>query len=314
MGAIAVVRPGLFTTIQDLGRWGLQARGVPVAGAMDPVSHRCANALVGNPDDAATLEVTIVGPELRFEDEAVFAVTGAQFDVMVNDVAVEMNRVVSVPAGSLLKFGTRHRGARSYIAVDGGIDVPHVLGSRSTHVLTRMGGYEGRSLRAGDRVMIGATRGDQVRRGATRCDQVRPDASGKGEEAQLPDRGAKLRVIAVDAALMASVVSGRYRISPQSNRMGYRLEGPPVSVPSTGALITTGIPTGCIQIPPDGQPILLMNDHATTGGYAIAGTVITADLPIAGQLQPGDWIEFAMSTLSEADAALRKQEARFAAG
>ena len=159
MGAIAVVRPGLFTTIQDLGRWGFQARGVPIAGAMDAVSHRLGNSLVGNSDDAATLEITIAGPELRFESDALFAVTGAQFDVMVNDVAIEMNRAVSAPAGSVLKFGKGHKGARGYIAVAGGIDVPNVLGSRSTHVLTRMGGYEGRALRAGDRVATGASGG-----------------------------------------------------------------------------------------------------------------------------------------------------------
>ena len=152
MPGLSIARPGLLTTVQDLGRWGFQSRGVPVSGAMDRYSHRLANRLVGNREDAATLEATVVGPQISVEEDIAFAVTGASFRVTLNDVPVEMNQMVEAKAGSVVKFGDRQRGARAYIAIAGGIDVPEVLGSRSTHVLTGMGGLEGRALRAGDRL------------------------------------------------------------------------------------------------------------------------------------------------------------------
>ena len=150
-----VLRPGMLTTIQDAGRWGWQARGVSVAGPMDPYAHRLANALVGNPSAAATLEVTLTGPELECLDERVLAVTGADFDVTLEGRPVRMNTALVAPAGSRLKFGERRRGARAYVAIGGGIVVPPVLGSRATHVLGRMGGVAGRPVRAGDRLPLG---------------------------------------------------------------------------------------------------------------------------------------------------------------
>ena len=282
-----------MTTVQDLGRWGWQATGVPVSGAMDVFSHRVANRLVGNADGLATLEVTLTGPELTFNQNAVCAVAGAEFFLSVDGVAVEMNRAIHVKCGSTLSFGERARGARAYVAVAGGFDVPEVLGSRSTHTLTRMGGHDGRALRRGDTLPIGAT---DTRQG------VGPFA--------LLQRAAALRIVVCDARLAARVLSQRFRISPRSNRMGYRLEGGEDPVAGTGELISGAVATGSIQVPPDGRPILLMNDHATTGGYALAGAVITADLPIAGQLAPGDPIQFVECSLADADEALRLQEAQ----
>ena len=305
MPALSILRPGMFTTVQDLGRWGFQAWGVPVSGAMDQCSHRRANRIVGNEDAAATLEATLIGPEIAFEERAVFAVTGAAFALSLDGRAVETNRVVEAKGGSVLKFGERRQGARAYVAFAGGIDVPQVLGSRSTHALTRMGGLEGRALRAGDRLTLGA--------------QPRSAKSAKvgADPRSLPAGGSRLRAVAADDELFRRLTARRFRISARSDRMGYRLEelaaasradGRPVSQP-TGELISRAVCSGAIQLPPAAEPILLMADHATTGGYAIAGTVITADLSLAAQLLPGDWIEFTVCTVAEADRALVELEA-----
>jgi antagonist of KipI len=297
MSGLSIVRPGLFTTVQDPGRWGFQSRGVPVGGAMDRYSHRLANRLVGNSDREATLEITLVGPELAFGETCTFAVSGAAFGVTLNDAAVEMNTMLEAKTGSVVKFKERQKGARAYFAVAGGIDVPVVLGSRSTHVLTRMGGLEGRALRGGDELEIGSA-------------ATGPKTKNSPRPLSLPDGGARLRVIPAERGLFEHLASQRFRISAQSNRMGYRLEGAAPAIASRGELVSRAVPTGAVQIPPTGQPILLMSDHATTGGYAVGATVIAADLPMAGQLAPGDWIEFESCSLEAADAALREQEAR----
>jgi len=300
MAGLSILRPGLFTTVQDLGRWGLQSRGVPVSGAMDWYSHRLANGLVKNDSTLATLEVTLMGPHIRFDTASAFAVAGAAFDLTLDDAPVEMNTVIEVPPGAVLKFGSRRYGARAYIAVDGGVDVPEVLGSRSTHALTGMGGYEGRSLRAGDTLPIGVR------------------GKGQGHYAQLKGQtpllyAGKLRIIPADERLTAEITSQQFRVSTRSDRMGYRLEGATIDA-APGEMVSVAIPTGAIQVPPTGQPILLMNDHATTGGYAIAGTVITADLPLAGQLAPGDSIAFEACSIETALAERRQREAALGAG
>jgi antagonist of KipI len=294
MAGLSIVRPGMLTTVQDLGRWGYQSRGVPVSGALDWFSHRLANRLLGNADHAATLEVTMMGPHLRFESETAFAVTGADFRLTLDDTTVDMNRRIEAKAGALLRFGERFRGARAYVAVSGGIDVPEVLGSRSTHLLTGMGGHHGRALRAGDVLAHGNEVGRDFR-------PMRPKTP--------PDPIFRLRVIPVDEKLAASLTAQKFQVSLRSDRMGYRLEGATTPIESAGELISSAVPTGAIQVPPTGQPILLMNDHATTGGYAIAAVVITSDLPVAAQLAPGDGVEFDACSLETADAELRRREA-----
>lgn len=295
MAGLVIERAGLLTTVQDLGRWGFQSSGVPVCGALDTLSHRVANRLVGNADDAATLEVTLTGPRVRFESAVTLAVAGAPFRLTLDGVAVSMGEAVSAEAGSVLAFGERLGGARAYIAVSGGIDVPLVLGSRSTHLLTAMGGYKGRALRASD-CLPWLTGSDPLKRG------LHPSAGFSGGEGGL-------RVIVGDEELAKRVLGRRFRVSPQSNRMGYRLEGA-LGGGAGGNVISTAVPTGAIQVPPGGEPILLMNDHATTGGYAVAATVISADLPRAGQLAPGDFVSFEACSLGAAMDALREQEAR----
>ena len=223
MAGVFVARPGLQTTVQDLGRWGYQAEGVPVAGAMDASAHRRANALVGNPLSAATLEVTLVGPELRFDDERRVGVCGAGFDLRHDGEAVASEGTVQVRAGSTLQFGARISGARAYIAVSGGFDVPAVLGSRSTHISSAMGGLEGRALRAGDFLPIGpAPRIDGPPRHVA---NVRVRAGGS------PGR---LRVLSgqdlesFEDGALAEFESTTYVVGNDSNRMGYRLQGHPL--------------------------------------------------------------------------------------
>jgi antagonist of KipI len=289
----------MFTTVQDLGRWGFQSRGVPVSGALDWYSHRAANTLLGNGAAMATLEVTMIGPHLKFETDTTFAVTGAEFHLTLDDDRIEMNRVIQASSGAILKFGARIRGARAYIAVGGGIDVPDVLGSKSTHVLTAMGGHRGRALKAGDTIAVGTmTRGERVKNSGMRFPEPLPLAAG-----------AKLRVVPADTQLFGQLATRRFQVSPRSDRMGFRLEGPSLPSAPGGEMLSIAVPTGAIQVPPTGNPILLMNDHATTGGYAIAATAITADLPLAGQLAPGDWVEFEACSMEMAAAELRRREA-----
>ena len=297
--ALKIIRPGMFTTVQDCGRWGFQAFGVGVSGAMDLCSHRRSNELVGNKNEDATLEVTLLGPEIEFIVDSTIAVAGAEFQLMLDGAFVQMHQALDVRAGSRLKFGERTRGARAYLAVAGGIDVPAVLGSRATHTVAAMGGFEGRALRAGDILKKGT--------GVSFRKSTEKTAREYGP-LLLPAGGAKLRVIAGPKG-SGLLTTHRYTISPQSNRIGYRLDGPAVFERPTGEMISTAVPIGAVQVPPTGHPILLMADHAPTGGYVVAATVITADLPLAGQLAPGDWVEFQACTLEDADAALRDQEA-----
>jgi antagonist of KipI len=186
-----VIRPGMLTSIQDLGRWGFQSRGVPVAGPMDSYSHRLANALAGNVPSAATLEVTLIGPELLFDDERVIGVAGAEFDLTVDGRAVAANTAFAISAGSHLQFGRRLRGTRAYIAMGGGIGVAPVLGSRATHLASRMGGLDGRSLEAGDRLPLGDP-GPQVRLHSAGTLGV---AQRSGDVQMVPDGHARVRVL-----------------------------------------------------------------------------------------------------------------------
>ena len=296
---VTVVAPGLLSTIQDLGRWGHQSTGVPVAGALDSFSHRLANALVGNTRDAATLEITLAGPELRFDDDAVIAVTGADLEPALQSRAVPMNEAVTCRQGSVLRFGGRRRGARAYVAFDGGLAAPAVLGSRATHVLSRLGGLNGRALRAGDTLILG--------------ERTAPPPRRLGHAAA-PARSAAIRILpgpqhgAFAPGTLDALVSAHFQVAPHSDRMGYRLAGARLSGSPRGVLISGPTFTGAIQVPPSGEPVILMADRQTTGGYPQIATVISADLPAAGQLAPGDEVRFALCSRGEAIAALIRQE------
>ncbi len=301
--ALTVLRPGLLTTVQDLGRWGHQAAGVPVAGAMDTYSLRLANGLVGNPESAAALEITLLGPTLRAEAPLVVAVAGAVFDLQVDDRPVPHGAPVALAAGSVLRFLERRAGARAYLAVAGGLETPVVLGSRATHVVSRMGGLDGRALLVGD-VLPVAT-------GATR-------PAGRATRSPLPLAEApgprRLRVLLGpqdDWFTMSSVdalLGGTFSVSSRSDRMGFRLDGPMLTTKRPGELVSEPVAFGALQVPSGGAPILLMADRQTAGGYPKIATVITADLPLAGQLAPGEAVRFAACTRAEARSALIARE------
>jgi antagonist of KipI len=301
MGALVIVKPGLLTTVQDLGRYGHQESGVPVAGPMDVFSHRLANQLVGNNPDAATLEITLLGPELIAEADTTMAIGGAHFDVTCDDRPCPLSSSFAVRKGQRIKFGRIVQGARAYLAVAGGIQTAPVLGSRATHLVSRMGGFDGRALVAGDRVPV------------VNDSRTRPQRKSGG--LTLPTNGrALLRVMAgpqadwFQADALKTIAGVSFRISPQSNRMGYRLQGPPLVRVREGELISEPLGIGAIQVPSAGEPILLMADRQTAGGYPKIGYVISADLPLAGQLAPGDFIEFHLCSQQEAIAALIARE------
>lgn len=304
MSAVIILKPGLQTTIQDRGRWGWQAQGVPVAGPMDPCAHRLANALAGNDPGAATLEVTLVGPELEFEDERVIAVAGAEFEVTVDGRSVPPQSAFVVSSGSHLRFGARKKGARAYVAVAGGISVPPILGSRATHLISAMGGIDGRALRAGDRLPLG----DPMRaRNTMSAQPLMPIVS-------LPDTHATIRVLAgpqqdyFTPDALDVLQSMPYTISQRSDRMGFRLDGPVLTHVRGADIISDATPLGVLQVPASGLPILLMADRQTAGGYPKIATVIAADMSVAGQLGPGDTIAFRVCSLGEALSALIAQE------
>lgn len=301
MSAVTVIRPGLLTTLQDLGRWGWQGSGVPVAGPMDAYSHRLANRLLGNADMASALEITLVGPELRAEARAICAVAGADFQVSVDGRHVNMHAPFEIRAGAVLRFGGRRAGARATLAIAGGFTLPAVFGSQATSLISRLGPFP-RPLAAGDRLPFDAP--------------AAPDARLTGVPLPLPDGGARVRVIMgpqeafFTAEAHAALLTSRYVVTAQSNRMGYRLAGTRLEHVDAADVLSDATPMGTLQVPRSGEPILLMADRQTTGGYPRIATVITADLPIAGQLAPGDWIEFVACTRREAMDALRRREGR----
>ena len=299
--SLHIVKPGLLTTVQDLGRYGHQASGVPVAGPMDTFSHRLANQLAGNAIHAATLEITLIGPELIVDADTTMAIAGGQFEATCDDRALPLGASFTVTRGQRIKFGRVMQGARAYLAVAGGVQTPPVLGSRATHLVSRMGGFHGRALAAGDRIPI--------------ADEPRPRQQRKAVGLTLPTKGrALLRVMPgpqaewFQADALTALANVSFRVSPQSNRMGYRLQGPPLVRVRENELISEPLGIGAIQVPAAGEPILLMADRQTAGGYPKIGYVISADLPVAGQLAPGDFIEFHVCTHQEAVAALIARE------
>ncbi len=321
MSVVVIERPGMLTTVQDLGRWGCQALGIPVSGAMDTWSARLANRLVGNPDGFATLEVTLVGPRFVAERDIWMAVAGAAFAVTVDGDLKHVPFTCRVRSGATVAFGSRTSGARAYVAIDGGIVIPTIFGSASTHLRARIGGFGGRALKAGDQLPLGEP--------------------GRGVEApppQVPLLDAEVPLLVASAAdgltqsrpvtlhVLPGVSDGSttrdafdmlcgemFTISPESDRMGYRLTNKR-RWPATDASRLSG-PTvnGAVQLPPDGTPILLMADRQTTGGYAQIAVLQRADRPLAGQLAPGDGVVFVATTMENAAAAHQALEARLTA-
>ncbi|MEI6225064.1 MAG: biotin-dependent carboxyltransferase family protein [Deltaproteobacteria bacterium] len=301
---IAVRKPGLLTTVQDAGRPGHRASGMPVAGAMDRLALAAANRLVGNGPGAAALEFTLVGGTFSFEEGAVAALAGAEMPATLDGAPVDAGAPFTAPAGSTLTLGVARRGVRAYLAVAGGIDVAPVLGSRSTYLRAAVGGFEGRALRAGDRLPVGPP----PARAAPRPSRPLPGLPAPGSTVVLrvipgpqDDRFAPEGI--------ETLLAATWKVTTLNDRMGYRLDGPAVRLRDGADIVTDAVVPGAVQVSGDGKPMVLMADCQTTGGYAKPFTVIGPDLRLLAQARAGDGVRFAICTQEEAVAALAEERA-----
>ena len=299
MSVLSVQDGGPLTTIQDAGRFGHLRVGIPTSGPMDRDAFLLANRLVGNPDDAAALECTLIGPRLELTDARVIAVTGADMAPTVNGAAIPMWEAVPVKAGDVLRLGPARAGVRAYVAVAGGLDTPRVLGSRSTYVRGRLGGLGGRAIRKGDGLPLGAAPAARPRRlRAGRAPAYGSEATVAVTLGPQDDR--------FTAAGIAALLEGPYELLPQSDRMGARLKGPFIEHTRGHDIVSDGVPMGGIQVIGDGQPIVLLADRQSAGGYTKIATVCSFDLPRIAQLKPGGRLAFRRVTVAEAHAMLRQ--------
>jgi biotin-dependent carboxylase-like uncharacterized protein len=316
--AIELMKPGLATTVQDVGRPGYYHLGIPLSGAMDQESFLQANWLVGNPDNAAVLECTLMAPELRFDADAVLAVTGAQTTPKLNGIEVARNTSFAVKAGDCLSFDFFKLGARLYIAVAGGIDVPMVLGSRSTYGLGAFGGLQGRKLQAGDVLPVGQ-RTVRATVGKTLLDALRTPLAKEVQLRVLP--GLYFHRLQEESVL--SFFSDTWRVAPEADRIGYRYKGgtplkfhertPPFGAGSDPSnIVDAGYPYGSIQVPAGREPIILHRDAVSGGGYAMLGTVISADMDLIAQMQPNHLARFVQVDMAQALAARAERRNRLA--
>jgi antagonist of KipI len=306
---LEVVRPGMLSTLQDLGRFGQQQLGVVPGGAMDTVAHRLANALVGNDLHEATLEITLLGPELLFHQETLIALSGASFDALVDGQPLALDRPVLVPAGARLKMRQALSGARGYLAVAGGFPVAPVLGSRSTYLPAGFGGWQGRALVAGDRLELHAEVGAISLARFEKLDVRGAERSVRwsAPSMTLPTRQA-ISVHALPGMhfgwftdqAQSDIFEADWRVLAESNRIGFRLTGPELKRDKAGDIISGPTCLGTVQVPAGGLPIVLMADHQTTGGYAKILEVVSADISSLAQLAPGGTLRFLRCSLEEA--------------
>jgi antagonist of KipI len=291
---------GLLTTVQDTGRPQAVASGVPPGGAMDRFAHAAANLMVGNDRTAATLECTLIGPRLAVMQPCMVAVTGGDLDPRVNGDALPMWTANSLGPGDELTLGSRRRGARAYIAVAGGVVADRWLGSMSTNLMTARGGMHGRALVRGDVI---AARAPVEVTARTLAAGMRPPYD---DHTLFVISGPHIAMLSEQSR--ATFFESAFTVSPNSNRMGYRLDGPPLEIHGDEVL-SFGLVAGSIQVPSGGRPILLMADHQTAGGYPVVAAMISASMPVAAQLAPGDELRFAEIPMGQALAMREVQRA-----
>jgi antagonist of KipI len=314
MGVIQVQEPGLFTTVQDLGREGFGPLGVSASGAADAISLRLGNRLAANAEGAAGLEMTLLGGTFVFPDGAIVALTGSDFGATVDGVQVAPWTSIEVKPGQTLRLGPTRSGARCYLCVRGGIEVELFLGSASTHILSGLGGYQGRPLRRGDVLSIGSAAAAEGAGSMARGTDGVPKLRLSARALQKVGPRKVLRVTPgpqsdwFPEAAQRMFYASRYRVAEESNRMGIRLEGGSVPEGSGGKMISEGVSLGAIQVPDGGQPIILFVEQQTTGGYPKIANVISADFHCLGQLRPRDEIRFERVGWETARALLREQE------
>lgn len=318
--SLHIESPGLLTTIQDLGRIGYQKHGVLTSGAMDTYSLRIANFLVGNPENEAALEITLMGPgpSLRAKEDVLLAITGADAAFTVNGSPLKAWKPFVLKKDQTLAVGPRRFGSRCYLAAAGGFEVPRVMNSKSTYLRGAIGGFKGRALQKGDLLNIGEVK-EAVQRFMNKL--LSEDSSDAAPEWYVyypPFLSFKkepvIRVIPGEQfehftnESQTKFFSEAFQISGQSDRMGYRINGPQLHLTEPLEMLSAAVSFGTIQVPPDGNPIILMADRQTTGGYPRIAQIITADLPTVGQLMPGEKLRFAQVTWKEAEDILIENE------
>jgi antagonist of KipI len=310
--SLIVERAGFLSSVQDLGRTGFREFGVSSGGALDSFGLRVANLLVGNDENAAGLEITLGGLQLHFQDERIVAWCGGDFNVQIESTALPAAHAAHVQGGERLKFGRPQIGCRAWLAISGGIDMPAILGSRSTDLRAQFGGFEGRTLRDGDVICLGKIRRSQpVATAGISSLTAPPDWVSPAKAKPI------LRFIrGVDWSRFNDVTSRRFTeheftVSPDSDRMGVRLEGPELKRIDESDLISEAVAPGTIQVPPGGKPILLLGDCQTIGGYPKMAHVITVDLGVAAQLRAGDHVRFSEVPLTDAHRLLLEREREF---
>ena len=321
--SIRVLKSGLLTTLQDRGRSGLAAFGIGSAGPMDEVAFRLANALVGNGDDAAALEISLIGPRLHFGADAVIALAGAEFDAHVGTQAIAGWQRRRVAAGDVLDCGRVRHGARAYLAVAGGFEAQVVLGSRSCDVNAGLGPLQGRPLREGDALPVVRMRdgADDTARAWQHVGSAHAVEAAWSLDPRPwfdPDPGHAIHLIrgrhfdALDETSREALFTAEFKVAPDSNRVGFRLDGPRLALAAPLELVSEAVAFGTLQLPPGGQPIALLAEHPTTGGYPRIGQIAAIDLPRLAQRKPGDSVRFREIDLDEAQTRYLRRERELA--
>ena len=287
---------GFLTTVQDAGRIGFQQYGVPVSGVMDPRSFALSNILVGNEPDEAALEITMMGPAILFDEANIIAVTGGNLSPVLNGETMPMYRAIPVKAGDKLSFGLQVSGCRAYLAVAGGLDIPPVMGSRSTYLKAKIGGVEGRKINRDDKIAFRAPKTDLPNLALGRTVAAEDfSATQKTLRVILGPQDDAFTPEGIDTFLNTA-----YSVTNQFDRMGCRLEGKTIAHIKDGNIISDGISMGAVQVPSEGKPIIMLADRQTTGGYTKIANVITADFPLIAQCKFGDTIRFKAVSITEA--------------
>ena len=309
---ITISKPGLLSSIQDLGRYGFQKYGVIASGAMDSTAHRIANLLVGNPEYTPTLEITLIGPVIHFHHDTLIAICGGDLSPTINQIPVPSWRTVFVKKGTVLRFGAARSGCRAYLAVAGGFSIPRIMNSTSTYVRAKIGGFHGRALITGDQIKfyspseLSHKMMQQLNFHGGNKAFAQMDWSIASDLIPNLKRNPPIRVVngrhyhLFSKDSQEKIFSKPFIVTAQSDRMGYRLQGPTLKLTRAQEMISEAVVFGTIQVPADGNPIILLADRQTTGGYPKIGQIASVDLPLIAQAKPGDEVYFNKVSLEEA--------------
>ncbi|MCP3738475.1 biotin-dependent carboxyltransferase family protein [Rossellomorea sp. BNER] len=317
---LKIKKPGLLSSIQDLGRYGFQKHGVIASGVMDPLAHRISNLLVGNDENEPTIEITLLGPVMEFTETTLISICGANMNATIDGQPAPLWRTILIKKGSELRIGQSRQGCRAYIAIAGGINVPSIMNSKSTYLRAAIGGYQGRALKAEDELQpgkIGSISKKIIQALTPLLDNTPFTEMEWTVASELISIHHKKPFIRVTAGRQYDLFSKdslhnffnkSFNISSQSDRMGYRLEGPKLELQNEEEMISEAVSFGTIQVPSNGNPIILLADRQTTGGYPKIAQIVTVDLPYVAQLKPGDRIAFKEITVKESQKLYLEQE------